>query len=142
MSFRIEKIGAEIWKKNFSELAHKISFQTIRKGELERIDYALLLINHADEPVGYMTCRELDAKTVYWQFGGAMPNVKDTIYSFAGYKEMASWHLNQYDRIYTYIENTNTVMLKMAMKVGFLITGIKFFDGSVMLEHSLKKHAV
>lgn len=139
MKFKIEKIDVETWKKNFSENAHKIAFSEIWDRNRERIDYALLAISDKDVPLGYMTCRELDEKAVYWQYGGAFPSVEKSIYALPCYKAMRDWHLERYEHIGTLIENTNAPMLKMAQKVGFLITGIRYFGGKILLEHTLKR---
>lgn len=137
MQFNVLQLDKEHWI-DFSENAHKIAFNEDRPSDLDRIDYALLVVNEHDAPVAYMTCRELDAKSVYWQFGGALPAVKNTIYTLQSYLAMRDWHSKRYDRAVTYVENTNLVMIKMAMKAGFLITGVKVFHGSILLEHSME----
>ena len=48
------------------------------------------------------------------------------------------WCKPRYKRITTLIENKNTVMLKMAMKVGFRVIGVRNFQGSILLEHLLE----
>lgn len=139
MKFRIFRVTPDIWKKNFSEYAHKYSFGEVRCGDRERIDYALLAVNEEELPCGYMTCREIEERVVYWQFGGAFPPIEKTVYPMRLYGEFLKWHLERYDRIVTYIENKNTPMLKMAMKIGFLVTGIRTFENAVLLENTLKK---
>ena len=137
MFFKVVKIGPELWKQRFSDEAHRISFSEARNYD-ERIDYALLGINEKDEPCGYMTCRELDSRSVYWQFGGMFPPVLDTIYSFRLLQNFLRWHRENYDRVSFLVENTNSVFLKMAMKLGFKITGVRNFKGSILLEHSME----
>lgn len=136
MTVDIDKIDKKDWGR-FSEEAHKIAFKEIKPKEWDRIDYALLG-RHFDTPMGYVTCREVDAHTVYWQFGGAFPGTKSTSLSFLTYQGFVNWTKNRYERIVTYIENDNLVMLKMAMKVGFRITGVRVYKDSILLEHTLE----
>lgn len=137
MSFSISKLSSEVWGNSFSEYAHTAVFNEIKPSHWDRIDYALLVLSDSI-PVAYMTCREFSHDTVYWQYGGVFNPIKDTIYSFKAYKALMEWHKNHYKRVVTYIENTNKVMLKMAAKVGFIITGIRNYHGSVLLEHLLE----
>jgi hypothetical protein len=138
VNFEIEQIDAQTWTSTFSQNAHRIAFGEIREPDKERIDYALLIASNGIA-LGYMTCRELDSKAVYWQYGGAFPSVEKTVHALPAYKALRDWHLERYDVIGTLIENTNFPMLKMAQKVGFLITGIRVFNGKILLEHTLKK---
>lgn len=132
------RLDKKQWE-SFSENAHRIAFDRYKDPSLERIDFALLMVDEvSDRPVGYMTCREHDAETVYWQFGGAMPETKGTIHSFRAYEGFVKYASSHYKRVTTLIENTNTPMLKMAMKVGFRIIGVRTYQGSVLLEHLLE----
>jgi hypothetical protein len=132
---KVEKITPAEWAK-YSGHAHLIAFgKTLPPGS-ERIDFALLAV-HGEQAMGYVTCREQDAETVYWQFGGAFPGTKDTIRTFQGYRAFVD-ACRGYKRITTLIENTNTVMLKMAMAVGFRVVGVRAYKGSILLEHLLE----
>jgi hypothetical protein len=132
----IKKLNKEQWNE-LSEKAHSICFNEHKPSEWDRIDFALVGDNFGI-PMGYITCRETDAKTLYWQFGGAFPSSKETVWCFHTYQKFVDFCRSDYERITTLIENTNTVMLKMAMKVGFRIVGIRYFKGSVLLEHLLE----
>jgi hypothetical protein len=121
-----------------SEHAHRAVFSEVKPAAVDRIDFALLVRDHSGPPHGYVTCREHDAETLYWQFGGAFPGTKDTAKSFRSYTALVEWCKPRYKRLTTIIENSNTVMLKMAMKVGFKIVGIRFHQGSVLIEHLLE----
>jgi len=134
---KIERIEPQIWS-SLSENAHKIAFNTLKPASQDRISFALLAVNDANIPLGYVTCREHDADTLYWQFGGAFPGTIGTTISFPTYCQFVEWCKPHYKRITTLIENTNTVMLKMAMKVGFRIIGVRFYKGSILLEHVLE----
>lgn len=105
---------------------------------MDRIDFALLAVTDSGSPAGYVTCRETDNETVYWQFGGAFPSIKGTVLSMRAYEDFINWTRERYSRVYTLIENTNSAMLRMAQKVGFSIIGIKNFKGQILLEHLME----
>lgn len=132
----IDRLSPVEWKE-FSERAHLITFGKHKPAEWDRIDFALVVRND-ENLMGYVTCREIDAHTVYWQFGGAFPGTKSTSMSWIGYQAFVEYCKVRYKRISTLIENTNLVMLKMAMKVGYRIVGIRFFGGDILLEHLLE----
>lgn len=104
---------------------------------MDRISFALLAIGEKDDLLGYITCRESDKFSLYFQYGGAFPGTIKTSMSFKAYQECINFCRPKYKRITTMIENTNTSMLKMAMKVGFRIQGINYFDGHIFVEHAL-----
>ena len=104
----------------------------------QRVDYALLYVDKDNVPMAYMTCREMDTSSVYWQYGGSFSGTQGTIKSFKAYNAFAEWHKERYKYISTLIQNENTVMLKMAMKIGFKIVGVRMFEGLVFLEHTIK----
>lgn len=134
----IERISGPIWVENFSENAHLATFGQVKPKEWDRIDFALLGVVDGT-PMGYMTCREFSHDTVYWQYGGSIPNVsRGTIWAFRLYEAFLAWHKERYKRCVTYIENTNSAMLRMAAKIGFIITGIRNYHGDVLLEHLLE----
>jgi hypothetical protein len=114
-----------------------IAFGKLLPPGSERIDFAMIVSNSDGVAMGYVTCREQDAETVYWQFGGAFPGTRDTLRTFQGYRAFVDACRN-YKRITTLIENTNTVMLKMAMAVGFRVVGVRAYKGSILLEHLLE----
>lgn len=129
-------ITAEQWAKH-SEDAHLICFGEKRPAEMNRIDFALLV--EADGvPQAYMTCREVDAETVYMQYGGAFPSAKGTIKSFRAYQAL----LEKLGEVYKYgstlIENTNTPMMKFAMQAGLRVIGVRNFKESILLEHFIE----
>lgn len=139
MGYRVEKISKEQWT-GLSEYAHRICFNEVMNASDDRIDYALLVIDDkTEDTICYVTVREHDHESVYWQYGGSFD--KGSFKSFHGYMAMVKWTLERYTRISTYIENKNTVMLKFAMAVGYLITGVRTYKGSVLLEHLLEKES-
>lgn len=100
---------------------------------MDRIDYALM-IEANDEAVGYCTVREMDEDSVYWQFGGGLPNVTESSRAVEAYKALIEWTHARYQRITTLVENTNVRYLKLAMHFGFRIIGCRMFRGDVLVE--------
>jgi hypothetical protein len=116
--------------------AHLISFNETGSGAAHAIDFALLAVDEK-KPLAYMTCRESDPDTVYVSHGGAMPETIGTANSYRAYQAMLDRLGVAYKRASTLIENTNTPMLRMAMKAGWLISGVRLFEGQVFVEHQL-----
>ena len=133
--YEARRLDAEQWYQ-LSENAHKVVFGVNREAELERIDFALLILVD-DELGGYFTCKEFDAETLYIQYGGVFPNFKGTIHTLPGYRAMIEWVKKCYPRSWTKIENTNAAMLKMALQVGFRPTGVASFKGKLFVEMSM-----
>ena len=135
----VKKITAREWSE-MSEKAHLICFSENRPAGMDRIDFALLNVRGADL-LSYCTVRELDKDSCYWQYGGAFPNTKGTPTSWRSYQMYADWCFsNGYQRISTYIENTNLPMIKIALKVGFKIIGTRTFKNQILVEFLLEKH--
>ena len=133
----VKKLDSEEWK-CLSEYAHKICFKEKRDWDFDRIDFALLCYEGGN-PMGYVTCREIDKETLYWQYGGSFDETRGTIRSWACYEKLTNFVREMgYARITTLIENTNTVMIKFAMKMGYLIQGLRYFKGHVLLENILE----
>ena len=140
MNVRVEKLSPEAWKP-LSENAHLIAFNEIKKAETDRIDFALLAVKGHADLLGYITCKEHDSETVYWQYGGAFPGTRETSLSYLGYMAFVAYCKERYKSIVTVIENDNFPMLKMAMKVGFKIIGLRYYSGNkstILLEHILE----
>lgn len=132
----IDRLTPYDWHK-YSEQMHAVCFNEHKPKAWDRIDF--VLVGRVGEKLGgYVTCREYDSETVYWQFGGAFPGTVGTSLSFKGYQAFVDYCKPKYKRVTTLIENTNCVMLKMAMKVGFRIVGVRVFAGSILLEHLLE----
>ncbi len=136
--FELLEIPRFEWVAYCSEAAHEAAFGTVKKAESERLDFALLAVKN-EIPMGYITCREHDDKTVYWQFGAAFPGTKGTAGTYKIYSAAVEHCLKRYDRILTYIGNTNTAMLRLAMQVGFRVTGVRNYDGEILVEHTISR---
>lgn len=121
-----------------SERAHLIVFNELKKPETNKIDFALLVESKSGEPLFYAECREIGKGSLYWQYGGAFPGTKGTIASVRSFEQLLEWaEFAGYTRISYLVENTNEAMLKLAMRMGFLITGIRVHKGKVFLENVL-----
>ena len=135
---RIAKISPSEWRV-LSENAHKIAFDERKPAEWDRIAFALMAIDEkTDTPMQYVTCQELDIGTVYLQYGGSFPGTKDTIHSLTAFQGFLTYLKGHYDRVFLKVKNSNFPMLKLAMKTGFLIVGVRMFDHSIFLEHLLE----
>jgi hypothetical protein len=131
------KLPAEEWEK-MAEDAHVICFNEKRPSYINRIDYALLVVDKMTErPLSYITVKEFDDETVYWQHGGGFPGTIG-IPAYRAYNACLQYSENKYKRIFTLIQNTNVPMLKMAMKVGFRVIGVKTISKDIMLEHLIE----
>lgn len=121
-----------------SEEAHLICFEQARPKELDRLDFALIHEGLNGVPTSYMTCREHDAETIYLQHGGKLPSNGGTLGAFKGYVQML-YRLKEsgYHQAVTLIENTNVDMLRIALKVGWKITGVTQRKNQTLVEHTL-----
>lgn len=132
----VQVYSSDEWKQ-VAEDMHMNVFGEFRPKEMNRIDFALVAWED-NRPVGYFTCYEYDSKSIYLGYGGILADSQRTSMAVKAYK-MGLDHLKfKYLRANTLIENTNTPMLKLAMSVGFKVTGIRYFNGSIMLEHSIE----
>lgn len=127
---------ADQWKQ-YSEQAHLICFNEHRPADMNRIDFALVA-DLDGIPQAYMTCREVDAETVYMQYGGAFPSAKGTVKSFRSYEAILGKLSSVYKHGTTLIENTNTPMLRFAMQAGLRVIGVRNFKQSILLEHFIE----
>lgn len=134
---KVVKINPTEWAE-LSEKAHLIVFNEEKKASSERIDFALVTESTEKVLMNYVTCRELDKSSLYWQYGGSFPGTKDTILSYRATQALLRFCKEQYERVSFYVENTNLPMLKLAMKCGFKITGVRNYKNSVLLEHLLE----
>lgn len=134
----VRPVTREEWLK-MSEEAHLICFNEKRPKDLERIDYALLNVTTEGDVLNYCTVKELDSESVYWQYGGAFPNSKGSVHSARSYARNIKWTFEQgYKRITTYAKNTNSNMLRIQLKCGFIPIGTRTFKGEVFIEMLLE----
>lgn len=131
---KVVKVEKYAWK-SMSEEAHRICFSEVKPVGRERVDFALLVTNDDDFPLGYTTCKELDSETIYLQFGGCFPGTKDSVLAFKSYVAGIEFLKKDYKNVCFYVKNDNFAMLKFAMKTGFKIIGVKNRNGDILLEH-------
>lgn len=134
----VQRASKEQWLE-MAEVCHQACFNERYPVEWNRVDFALVGIdNEKRMMVGYVTCREHDHETIYWQYGGSFPEFRGSTLVVTGYKLFIEWCREHYKRITTLIENTNAPMLKMAAHCGFIIVGIRNYKGKVLLEHGIE----
>ncbi len=129
----VKKLSPHEWSE-LSKHAHSFCFGYEREASFDRIDYALLAVSEADIALGFITVKEVNAKHIFWQHGGSFPGILGTVKSFSTYVEGKKWCAQFYDSICTYIDNTNVVMLKFAMKIGFRIIGVRRIFDTTLVE--------
>ncbi len=139
MILGVQRIEACEWEQNFAANARRAVFSEHLPPGFDRIDFALLLLNLRDQvAIGYMTCRELDAKSVYLKHGGAFAPGEKMPWLQRGFGLCLNRLLEQYEVITTLVENTNRPYLKMAIATGFIPIGMRTFHGSTLVELSLE----
>lgn len=132
------KISPEDWKV-LSEKAHLIVFNEKKPSDFDRIDFTLMVESFLGVPMQYVTCQELDASSLYWQYGGSFPSTKGTVHSLRAFQLLLRWAKEQrYERVGFRVENDNYAMLKLAMKCGFKVIGIRVFGKHTLLEHMVE----
>lgn len=128
------RYSPEQWRE-YSETAHQSVFGKMKPASWDRISYALVVTNPInDEPIGYLTVRENDHESVYWQFGGAFPKYQKSTWAVRGYHDFIEYQKQFSKRAGTYVENTNTPMLKLALTYGFIPIGVRTVCGSTYVD--------
>jgi hypothetical protein len=74
------QIHKDDWS-DLAERAHLVVFGEVKKPEMDRLDFTLLVESEAGVPMQYATCREIDKESLYFQYGGSFPGTKGTIQS-------------------------------------------------------------
>jgi RimJ/RimL family protein N-acetyltransferase len=135
-SIRVEKLSPENWR-DLSRSAYLVCFNSDRKPEDDRIDYALFAVR-GEMPLGFVTVRDLDRTTGYWQYGGTFPGTVGTTAVLPVMREfIAEMKERGYERVSFRVRNTNRPMLKLAFHLGFSIVGVRVVKDEVYLEHVL-----
>lgn len=119
------------WKE-YAESAHKLVFKEKRTSDVDRIDFALLAVID-EKTIGYVTCRETDCESLYWQYGGAMDEFRG-LSAYRGFQDFLGYSQEHYKRVSTLVRNDNVGYLHMLMKMGFRAIGIRNFGGEIFLE--------
>lgn len=134
---KILKVLPEDWA-TYSEDAHVAVFGVKKPAAWDRLSFALLAIEN-DTPVGYVTCQERTHEMLYWQFGGSFPGARGGVLAWTAWKGFLDWAIHSGYKYVTFqVANTNQAMLKMAMKSGFKISGVRAWGQYTLLEHVLE----
>jgi hypothetical protein len=129
----VDIIDCEAWDE-LSDMAQISTFEERRPAYMNKIDYALG-VRTDNDIISWVTVRELDHESVYWQYGGCLPKHRNTLNSFKSYKMMKDFCFkNGIKYISTLVESDNIVMLKMAFKIGFRIIGTKSLDNTTYVD--------
>ncbi len=129
-------MNKEEWGQRFAEHARKIVFSEAGARALERPDFGMLVIQDG-QPVAYATFKEPDAKSLHLSYGGVFPDWRGKKIASRAFAVGFKWARAQgYERVTFFVENQNTKMLKLAIDSGFRITGLRIWDGRVLLEHT------
>lgn len=132
----VKQITPIEWK-DMAENAHVSVFNENWDKELERIDFALVMVlKSTNMLISYATAQIIDPTHVYLQYGGAFPSYKGSPIVYLSFREMIDSLKKIFKTITTLVENTNYAMLKFYMKENFVITGIRYFQSAVLLENS------
>ena len=118
---------------SYSESAHAIAFNEKRAPTMDRISFALL-VGDGVLPLGFITCLELNAESVYIQHGGATPASIGTSKSYEVWTVMLKWlQEHGYKTATMLVKNTNKKMIRFEMDE-FLVTGTSNFKNEVYIE--------
>ena len=138
MTLNVVKFDPVEWEV-VSPDVHRTVFGTEKPSSFDRISYALGVEDGCGKPMAYVTVREHDHESVYWQFGGAFPPAANSITAYRAFCELIKYQLAQSQRITFLVENDNENMLRLAMKEGFRIVGVRYFKNHILLEHLKEK---
>lgn len=130
-------ISAEQWAK-VSEEVHSTVFGKTRPASDDRITFALATQHDDGTPIAYITGQERGSGTLYIQYGGAFPDSKATTLIWKSFQEALYYCKIHYKRVALLVENTNSSMIRLALKAGFKIIGTRTFEGAIYLDHLLE----
>lgn len=132
----VKIVPPQEWKE-MAENAHLAVFNEGWDKELERVDFALVtVLKRTNTIVSYLTAQVVSQDTVYMQYGGAFESYKGTAIVYVSFSKMIELLKREYKKLTTLVGNSNYPMLKFYMKENFVVTGIRYFKGSIFLENS------
>lgn len=102
-----------------------------------RIDFALVAFNEGNV-IAFAQLFELNAESVYIGSGGSIREHRGSFNILGFFTEGLSILSCKYKRALMTVKNTNTPMIKMALKTGFLINGTRNVNGETYLEMLLE----
>jgi len=133
MTIELKRLDSSDWDV-LSEKAHLVVFNEERPHWMNRIDYTMMFTEEGSV-LGYITVKELDSESVYWQYGGVFPNAKNTPKSFECFSMAIKYSKDfGYKRVSMLVKNNNFPMLKFAISTEFMPIGVRTLDGDVLVE--------
>lgn len=126
----VRVISKEEWS-SLSQDTHTIMFNENRPSSKDRIDFALISFNGLN-PFGYISCKELDSESIYWQFGGVFKEMRG-VHTLHAVLKCLEIMKPLYKRVCVNVKNDNIPMLRILLKTGFLIDGVRNFGSNVLL---------
>lgn len=132
----VKEITHETFNLEFPTLQDEVFGKQVEE-HFKHFDSALVVYVE-DRVVSYATTKKLSSDLVFLEMGGAAPSFKGTSYVPRSFLGMVEHLFETYKEITMSVRNNNFPMLRLALKLGFLITGTQLSnDGQLMLLHSL-----
>ncbi len=130
----LQKISPEEWQRDFAANAHQAVFKE-NLGEEDEIDIAIIgLID--GQVAGYSTAKFIGDGVIHLNYGGAVDDAKGTPELLMLYRLLIREYLSLGDYLRTYVHNKNRNYLLLALRTGFIVTGMRTFRGDTLLELS------
>jgi len=130
----LSKLTAQQFAK-FSHDIHGETFGDSGLSDVEKIDYAIIMMSEDEEPIIWATIHEENKLVAYMQAGGSFNSSRaKTTAPYRAYCILMDWLTQRYSVITTRIENTNKSMLKCAISQGFVVQGMRSAGFKLLLE--------
>ena len=117
-------VDSKEWGERWSAPFHRLVFNHERTGE--RVTGAFISLDDGGKPFAFVTYIEMDDETVYLQFGGVLSTRRGTVKTYRRFMSFLSDMKKRYTFIKTKVERTNRTYLTMALRAGFIISGLEF----------------
>lgn len=135
---KIMALNPDEWR-GMSADAFRLVFKGACDPQIDRINFALLAVDEdAKQTIGYLTAREMNAEDLCWEYGGCFPEYANTPAVYHAYMFFARYCQTRYKRLFQVVENTNHRYLKLSLKLGFNIVGVRHVKGVTLVEMLLE----
>ncbi len=120
-----------------SEVARAKSFGDVRPSDVDRIDFAMMLVDDYGRPAGYATGSAINAEVFHLKMGGAFPNDVGRM-TMKHLYPLVHQHLRAlgFGHVLTCVRSENVAVLRHAMRQGYRICGFSNFAGEPLVELS------
>lgn len=136
MEVLIRTVPKEEWEKVGDEFHQKV-LGSFGFEEKHKYDYSLLAMNESGDILGYTLVKEAPQQTIYFPFGGMLPEFRGKGMFKAVLKGFVD-HLSKDFRTFCYsTKNTNKGMIKAGADVGFRIMRVQVTPEYNFLHHFL-----